>query len=185
MKSWKRLLAGGLLFAAVLGMLAGCAPKKAEKPQVTLTVKLPPLTVANANSDITDAYDLLVQAGQEFKAQYTDADVTVNVVKFAYTEEDAYITGCFDTENALDVLFEGYYNMAGYIHTGRVVPLDDIITDAMRNDIDSASWKMSQVNGKTYMLPYYSLQNTLCFNKQLFRQCGLDEYIGAEGEIQS
>ena len=65
MKSWKRLLAGGLLFAAVLGMLAGCAPKKAEKPQVTLTVKLPPLTVANANSDITDAYDLLVQAGQD------------------------------------------------------------------------------------------------------------------------
>lgn len=185
MKSWKRLLAGGLLFAAVLGMLAGCAPKKAEKPQVTLTVKLPPLTVANANSDITDAYDLLVQAGQEFKAQYTDADVTVNVVKFAYTEEDAYITGCFDTEDAVDVLFEGYFNMAGYIHTGRVVPLDDIITDAMRNDIDSASWKMSQVNGKTYMLPYYSLQNTLCFNKQLFRQCGLDEYIGAEGEIQS
>lgn len=63
--------------------------------------------------------------------------------------------------------------------------MDDIITDAMRSDIDDASWKMSQVNGKTYMLPYYSLQNTLCFNKKLFRQCGLDKYVGAEGEIQS
>lgn len=185
MKNWKRMLAGGLVFAMLLSTLAGCAPKEAEKPQVTLTVKLPPLTVKNADTDITDAYDLLVQAGQEFAAQYTDADVTVNVIKFEYTEEDDYITGCFDTKDAVDVLFEGYFNMAGYVHTGRVVPLDDIITDAMRADIDSASWEMSQVDGKTYMLPYYSLQNTLCFNKKLFRQCGLDEFIGTEGSIQS
>ena len=185
MKNWKQILAGGLILAAVFGTLAGCAPKEAEKPQVMLTVKLPPLTVANADTDITDAYDLLVQAGQEFAAQYADAAVTVNVIKFSYTEEDDYITGCFDAEDAVDVLFEGYFNMSGYIHTGRVVPLDDIITDAMRADIDSASWEMSQVNGKTYMLPYYSLQNTMCFNKELFRQCGLDNYIGAQGVIQS
>lgn len=185
MKKWRQMLTGGLLLAAALGVLAGCAPKEAEKPQVRLTVKLPPLTVANADTKITDAYDLLAQAGEEFAAQYTDADVTVDVIKFAYTEEDDYITGCFDTEDAADVLFEGYFNMAGYIHTGRVVPLDDIITDALRADIDDGLWEMSRVNGKTYMLPYYSLQNTLCFNKELFRECGLEEYIGAEGVIQS
>lgn len=185
MKNRKRTLAGGLILAAALIALAGCAPKKAENPQVTLTVKLPPLTVANADTTITDAYDLLVQAGQAFAAQYKDADITVNVIKFAYTEEDDYITGSFDTADATDVLLEGYFNMAGYIHTGRVVPLDDIITDTMRADVDSAFWEMSQVNGKTYMLPYYSLQNTLCFNKELFRQCGLDDYIGAKNEIQS
>ena len=185
MKNWKQMLAEVLILIASLGTLSGCMPKEAEKPQVTLTVKHPPLTVANAETDITDAYDLLVQAGKDFAAQYTDADVTVDVIKFAYTDEDDYITGCFDTEDAADILFEGYFNMSGYIHTGRVVPLDSIITDAMRSDIDGASWKMSQVNGKTYMLPYYSLQNTLCFNKKLFRQCGLEEYVGAEGVIQS
>ena len=185
MKHWTRMLAGGLLLAAALGALAGCAPKASEKPHVTLTVKLPPLTVANADTEITDAYELLVQAGEEFAAQYPDADVTVDVVKFAYTEEDDYITGCFDTADAADVLFEGYFNMAGYIHTGRVVPLDDIIPDALRGDIDDALWEMSRVDGKTYMLPYYSLQNTLCFNKELFRACGLEEYVGAEGAILS
>ena len=185
MKNWKQIFAGGLLCAATLCVLGGCASKKAEKPQVTLNIKVPPLTVASADSDITDIYDLMVKAGDEFSAQYGDADVTVNVVKFAYIDEDEYITGCFDTEDAVDVLFEGYFNMAGYIHTGRVAPLDDIITDEMRGDIDSASWTMSQVNGKTYMLPFYSLQNTMCYNKDLFRQCGLDEYIGAEGEIIS
>ena len=185
MKKWKQVLAGGLFLATALGTLAGCKTAEAEKPHVTLTVKVPPLTVANADTEITDVYDLLLQVGQEFAMQYTDANVTVNVIKFAYTEEDDYITGCFDTEDAADVLLEGYFNMAGYIHTGRVVPLDDIITDAMHSDIDTASWEMSQLNGKTYMLPYYSLQNTLCFNKELLRQCQLDEYIGAEGEIQS
>ncbi len=184
MKDKKRILTGGLLLAAVLSALTGCAAGN-QKPKVSLTVKVPPLTVSNTNTDITDAYDMLVQAGSDFAAQYPDADVTVNVVKFAYTEEDEYITGCFDTEDAADVLLEGYFNMAGYIHTGRVAPLDDIITDEMRKDVDDVIWEMSRVNGKTYMLPFYSLQNTLLYNKDLFRQYGLEEYIGPENEIQS
>lgn len=141
--------------------------------------------MANADTGIADSYEVLKKAGEEFAAQYKDYDVTVEVVKFGYTEEDEYIAGCFDTEDAVDILFEGYFNMAGYIHTGRVVPLDDIITEEMRADVDDMLWKMSQVDGKTYMLPYYSLQNTLIYNKNLFRQCGLEEYIGEDGTIQS
>lgn len=185
MKNWKRIIAGGAALVMLVGMLAGCTSQKAEKKQVTLTIKLPPLTVANADTDINDAYDVLEQAGRQFAAQYTDYDVTVKVIKFNYIEEDSFITGCFDSEDATDILFEGYFNMAGYIHTGRVVSLDDIITDEMRADVDNVLWKMSQVNGKTYMLPYYSLQNTLVFNKDMFRQCGLDAYIGEDGVIQS
>lgn len=185
MKCWQRILVGGIFLIMLLGALTGCADAKNEKRQITLIVKLPPLTVANADTGITDSYDVLLQTGEEFAARYEDCDVTVEVVKFNYTEEDDYITGCFDTENAVDVLFEGYFNMAGYIHTGRVVPLDDIITDEMRSDVDETLWKMSQVDGKTYMLPYYSLQNTLVYNKDLFRQCGLTQYIGADNTIQS
>ncbi|MCJ7855545.1 extracellular solute-binding protein [Lachnospiraceae bacterium NSJ-143] len=185
MKNWKRFITAGISFVMVLGILSGCAPEEAEKKQITLTIKLPPLTVSNHDTDIIDSYDMLMQAGKEFAAQCTDYDVTVNVVKFAYTEEENYITGCFDTDKAADILFEGYFNMAGYIHTGRVVPLDDIITDEVRADVDDSLWSMSRVNGKTYMLPYYSLQNTLIFNKDLFRQCGLTEYIGESNTIQS
>ncbi len=185
MKHLRRALALGITLVMLLGTLAGCSSSKAEKEQLTLRIKLPPLTVANADTSITDSYDVLTQAGEEFAAQYPDYDVTVEVVKFNYTEEDDYITGCFDTDNAVDVLFEGYFNMAGYIHTGRVVPLDDIVTDEMRSDVDDTLWKMSRMDGKTYMLPYYSLQNTLIYNKDLFRQCGLTEYIGEDGMIQS
>ena len=149
MKKWKQILAGGLILSSCWGVLSGCTAKEPEKEQTVLTIKVPPLTVANANTDLTDMYDVLIQAGKEFAAQYKGADVTVNVVKFDYVDEDKYITDCFDTENAADILFEGYFNMAGYIHTGRVVPLDDLITDDMKSDIDRASWEMSQINGKT------------------------------------
>ena len=71
MKKWKQLLAGALTLAIILGTQAGCASKAAEKPRVTLTIKVPPLTVANADTEITDAYDLLSQAGQEFCLLYT------------------------------------------------------------------------------------------------------------------
>lgn len=100
MRNWKRILASGIIFVILLSMLTGCSNKKIEKEQVTLNIKIPPLTVANADTDITDSYDMMVQAGNNFAEQYNDADVTVNVVKFAYTDEDDYITGCFDTENA-------------------------------------------------------------------------------------
>lgn len=181
---WKRMLTGGITLAMLLCVLIGCS-QKTEKKQITIKVKLPPLTVANADTDITDSYDLFNQVGKDFAAQYKDYDVKVEVVKFNYTEEDSYVTDCFDTKDAADILFEGYFNMAGYIHTGRVVPLDDIISDEIRNDINDTFWKMSQINGKTYMLPYYSLQNTLIYNKDLFRKYGLSEYIGKNQTIQS
>ena len=185
MKNWRRIVVGGILLVMLMGILTGCKTQEAEKRQITLKVKLPPLTVANADTGITDSYEVLNMAGEAFAAQYKDYDVTVEGVKFGYTEEDEYITGCFDTDDAADILLEGYFNMVGYIHTGRVVPLDDMITEEMRADVDDALWKMSQVDGKTYMLPYYSLQNTLIYNKDLFRQCGLAEYIGVDGVIQS
>ena len=112
MKKWKWIITGGICFVLLLGALTGCRGQEAEKQQITLRVKLPPLTVANADTGIADSYEVLKKAGEEFAAQYKDYDVTVEVVKFGYTEEDEYIAGCFDTEDAVDILFEGYFNMA-------------------------------------------------------------------------
>ena len=185
MKNWKRVFTGGISILMLLCVLIGCGAQDTDKKKVTLRIKLPPLTVANADTGISDPYELMNQAGKKFAAQYKDYDVTVEVVKFDYTKEDEYITDCFDTDDAADILFEGYFNMSGYIHTGRVVPLDDMITDNMRSDINDSLWKMSKVDGKTYMLPFYSLQNTMIYNKDLFRESGLTQYIGEDNTIQS
>ncbi|MCM1237325.1 MAG: extracellular solute-binding protein [Ruminococcus flavefaciens] len=178
-----------MMLAAVLcgSILAGCgAEEKAEeKKEITLCIKVPNLTLnAVSRPDIPDSGVFLEMAGEAFAAQYEKADVKVQVETFEYVDEVEAITGSFGTEDATDILYEGYFNMASYLHTGKVVPLDDIISDELRGDIDDASWAMSMTNGKTYMMPFLSMQNILIFNKKLFRDCGLDKYIADKVVIQ-
>jgi multiple sugar transport system substrate-binding protein len=85
----------------------------------------------------------------------------------------------------MDILYEDFFNMTAYVHTGRVVPLDDIITEEIRGDIDEEAWTISSVEGKTYMMPYLSRQNILIYNRDLMASCGLEAYCGEEMEIQN
>jgi multiple sugar transport system substrate-binding protein len=103
---------------------------------------------------------------------------------FDYTDEIEAVSGSWDTADAADVLYEDYFNMSSYVYSGRVVPLDDIITEDIRSDIEQSAWDMSEIDGKTYMMPYLSRQNVLMYNKALMEECGLSDFI-SEGEIQS
>ncbi|MCM1284897.1 MAG: extracellular solute-binding protein [Acetobacter sp.] len=164
--------------------LTGCVSE--EKQTVNLIIKVPGLSMNSvSNPEISYAKTFMQKAGEAFSAQYEKADVTFQIKEFEYVDELEAITGSFDTDDAADILYEGYFNMASYLHTGRVVPLDDIISDELRNDIDDASWKMSMVNGKTYMMPFLSMQNILIYNKEFFRDCGLDKYLTDKSTIQN
>lgn len=175
----KRLLG----VAALLGLgllLSGCA----EKEEVSITVKVPVLamdTVVDPSIDSADKF--LQKAAEAFEKQYEGA--TVHISTFEQTKEDEAVSDCFDTKEAADVLYEGYFNMATYIYTGRMVPLDDMISDTMKDDIDSNLWKMSQAEGRTYMIPFLSLQNTYVYNKELFREAGLEKYLTEQDGIQN
>ena len=183
MKMRRKIIAVALALACICGLLTGCG--KEAKREVTLIIKVPDLAMNSVSRpEIVASSDFLRLAGEEFAAQYEDADVKIRVDTFAYVDETKAITDSFDTENSVDLLYEGYFNMASYLHTGRVVPLDDIISDELRADIDDASWAMSMANGKTYMMPFLSMQNILIYNKELFQICGLDQYIPDEVMIQ-
>ncbi|MCM1272598.1 MAG: extracellular solute-binding protein [Clostridium sp.] len=169
-----------VLFSVIM---AGCGNKKET---VTINIKVPTLTMSTpADSDVTSALIFLEKVKEDFVEQYEDADVIINLTEFDLVKEDEAIKGCFDTDDAVDVLYEGYFNMATYIHTGRVVPLDDIISSDLRADINQSYWDMSSINGKTYMMPFLSLQNIMVYNKELMRNAGLDQYIGDDEEIQN
>ncbi|MCM1258477.1 MAG: extracellular solute-binding protein [Roseburia sp.] len=181
---------GRKIFATALALVLGCSLLtgcgKETKKEVTLIIKVPELAMNSvSNPDILDSTAFLQSAGEEFAAQYQDADVKIRVDTFAYVDEVKAVTDSFDTEEAPDLLYEGYFNMASYLHTGRVVPLDDIISDELRKDIDDASWAMSMSNGKTYMMPFLSMQNILIYNKELFQDCGLEKYLSDEVTIQN
>ncbi|MCM1064015.1 MAG: extracellular solute-binding protein [Eubacterium sp.] len=172
----KKMITAMLALTLCGGLLAGCGGK--EKENITLIIKVPNLVMNSVSRpEILDSGVFLQQAGEAFAAQYEEADVTFRVETFEYVDEVAAITGSFDTEDATDILYEGYFNMASYLHTGRVVPMDDIISDGLRDDIDNASWAMSMTDGRTYMMPFLSMQNILIYNKELFRDCGLEKYM--------
>lgn len=172
-----------LVIAALLGLellLSGCSGKE----NVTIMVKVPVLSMSTVvDPDITSADEFLQKAAEAFETQHKG--VTVHISTFEQTKEDEAITECFDTEAAADVLYEGYFNMATYMYTGRMIPLDDIISDEMRDDIDSSLWDMSRAAGKTYMIPFLSLQNTYVYNKELFREAGLEKYLTEQDIIQN
>ena len=160
--------------------------KENLKPKVVLNVKTPVIAMSSvADSEITDSYSFLKKAAEKFEETYEDAEVTVNLTQVEQTKVDDDIQECFDTPYAVDVFYREFFNMSTYIHSGRVVPLDDIITDSMRNDISESYWDLGSLNNKTYMIPYLGYQNTLCYNKKLFRDVGLDKYISNEDVIQN
>lgn len=183
----KRIAVGIVTSLLVPALLAGCAAEavEVEKETVTLVVKVPVMEMhCISNRDIDCVQAFMEKAAGAFTEQYEEADVQVDLQVFALADEQAAISACFDTEDAADILYEAYFNMASYIHTGRVVPLDDIITEELRSDIDDAMWQMSMVNGKTYMMPFLNMQNIMIYNKLLFEQCGLERYFSDSGEIQ-
>lgn len=182
----KRILGTVLAGILTMGLFAGCGGAGSAKPEVTLVLKTPVYSLDPLNGEGgTDVYGFLLKAGEAFAEQYEDARVTIKVVQFENNKEMDEVTGCYGTENAVDVLCSGFFNMSSYIYEGKAVPLDDIITDEIREDITDAYWVSGQVEGRTYMMPFLTSMNTLCYNKKLMRQAGLEKYISDRNEIQS
>ncbi len=178
--------------AAALGLaLGGCgndqsAQEAAKKPTVKLTVKGPSQEMNCASDPSVDSTRaFLEKAAQMFSDSYQETDVAVTVRMVALADEVEAITGSFDTADAPDVLYEAFFNMMGYIHTGRVVPLDDMVTDELRSDIHESAWSMGTVGDRLYMMPFLNMQNILIYRKEHFRSCGLDAYCNGGTRIQN
>lgn len=174
-----------LVFAAAataLPCLSGCAKSTVKE----ITIKVPRSSTINsvARPDITNAYTLMSLASEDFVKQY-GKDVKINVVEFEAGEETKAITNTFGTDDAVDILYDGFFNMSSFIHTGNAVPLDDVLPAEALADLNSTYVTNGKFNGKLYMLPYMASQNILIYNKEMLRQCGLDEYASAEKGVIS
>lgn len=168
------------LAACALATAPGCAnaPRRAH-----LVVKVPRTGHSVVfDEDITQVETVIQAMADDFAATYDARPVEVEVVVFEQNQYDAAVRGAFDTDKAADVLYGDYFNISTYIHSGRVVPLDEVATPDVRADVSDYLWEMSTVDGHVYMMPYLARQNVLAYNKELFRQAGLDDFI-AEGEI--
>lgn len=182
-KKLTKILCIMLSCMTVCTFASGCGIKGGKK-SVEINIKTPAITldVPFIDSNVQASAQFLRKAADEFSAQYADADVKINVIQYDNAAETAAIEDCFDTPDSTDVLFNDYFTMEAHIHTGRVVPLDGIITPEIRGDIPQVFFDRSTANGKTYMMPYLYRQNVLAYNKDIFRSAGLDGFI-ADGDI--
>ena len=183
----KKVTALILSTAMLVCLFAGCGVQKKESVEIFINV--PVLTCdCIANPELLDSSDIIKYAWDMFAAQYDKYEVSLrddSVYRFEQVDYQTNIPDTYGTANCPDLSFGGYFAMSGYIYDGYIIPLDDIITDEIRADFSDATWAQSKgSNGKTYLMPYYALQNILCYNKDLFAECGLDEYISDDDSIQ-
>ncbi|MCM1194852.1 MAG: ABC transporter substrate-binding protein [Firmicutes bacterium] len=167
-----------LLIFAVLPAatsLTGCGNASNAKE---IIIKVPNSCTINSltHPDIKNVKTLLTSASEEYTAQ-SNKNVKISVMEFNSGMEKEAITNTFGTDSAADVLFDGFFNMSSFIHTGNAVPLDDVLPQDAMSDLDSAYTSKGSFNNKMYMLPYTASQNIFIYNKNLLRSCGLDGYF--------
>ena len=182
------------VFCLSLFSLGACGKKDST---IRLIVKTPRIVMNlfNQNDEydkIETSADFLAQAGAAFEREYTKAKVEISVRMFREGEEQAYVTNAFGTEDATDVLYDDFFNMVSYAHSGNAIQLDGLLTDEARADLKPDYLEWGKISGQTYMLPFLGRQNILMYNLEIFKEYGLDRYLpqgvgqeGREFEIQN
>lgn len=164
--------------------LTGCTPPVEEEP-VSLLVKVPRTGhTVSFDESITSIDQVIYRLIDSFVQNYPGGPVDINVEVFEQIQYDNAIVEAFGTNEAPDMLYGDYFNMSTYIHTGAVIPLDDVVTPGIRESIYPYLWDLSTVEDRVYMMPYLARQNILSYNKELFRQAGLESFI-KDNEISS
>lgn len=180
-KKWSLNVAKIFALVSSLFVLCTCFSCGKSKKQITLVIKtgVSPLDPV-VDSGVTDAYTFLKKASAAFADHYNDAKVTVLLSQFESARRDKEVDGAFGTPLSPDVLFASQFNLGTYAHEGFLIPLDDILDNAIRDDLAPGSLDNCVIGGKIYMVPYVTQQNVLCFNKALFRNAGLERYCDTD-----
>ena len=127
-------IACALALALCTLCFAGCQQARTDDA-IHLTIKVPKTSHDVVFDDSISQIDQVIsKMGHRFQQDY-DRPVDINVQVFEQNQYDEAIPDAFDTQSAADILYGDYFNMSSYIHTGRVVPLDDVIEGAIQDDI--------------------------------------------------
>ena len=176
----------GILFALLTAsmIITACTAKEPEKEKVVLRIKTPPLSLPyDKDHPDTEAYDMLKIASENFKTQYDKYDVDFIIDKYQYVDEKKEVVDKIGTKDAADIIFAGSFNIPTYILKKQIIPLNDIVDDSLRKDIDEAIWSQCSYKGDIYTIPYFQLQNTLMVNKLIMEKAGLKDYIPKDGSV--
>lgn len=182
----KRVLCAFLTFAIIFSV-GGCKTEKSQSEKlspVTLNITTTPIGLGNIPGiGEAEAADLLEAAAERFSAQYEKCEVKFNFNRYNYIDEKEQLLDKVGTEEAADIFFAGSWNTSAWAEEGLLVPLDDMIDDKLRADINDTIWNQNTYEGHVYVMPYQQLQNTLAVNRAMMQAAGLDEFIPEQDSI--
>ncbi|TDK64105.1 extracellular solute-binding protein [Bacillus salipaludis] len=191
----KRFLATALTGVLALGALAGCANKETSKSDtgangkktVELSLMLTPQWkgVMDPTEKGADYDSFFKYAADKFSKQYKDYDVKVKVEVVAAEQRDELLNVKLNGGTPPDIFFENTFAMGDYAHRGALVPLNDIVDDAAKKDIDQKYWDSVTFGKDVYFYPFSHMPGTLAYNADMFKAAGLEKYLGGKDEIKT
>ncbi|MCH6265557.1 ABC transporter substrate-binding protein [Neobacillus citreus] len=191
----KRFLATALSGVLALSALAGCSDKESSKPAegskdkktVELSLMLTPQWkgVMDATEQGADYDSFFKYAAEKFSKQYKDYNVKVKVEVVASEQRDELLNVKLNGGTPPDIFFENTFAMGDYAHRGALVPLNDIVDDAAKKDIDKNYWDTVTFGKDIYFYPFSHMPGTFAYNADMLKAAGLEKYIGGENEIKT
>lgn len=162
----KRL--GTCLLVFVMAFAPIFAAGRAESPEEG------PVTIKVAN------YALLESGYEPFwkavKTGFEEAnpDITIEWVTAPYGEIVNQVVNMAGGGNKVDVIFGEIDWVPGLVDAGLAAPIEDILPEAFINDFYPDVLKSFEVEGTPYGIPLYVSPYVLYYNKDLFKQAGID-----------
>ncbi len=160
-----------LTMAMVMGMsaLTGCSSSADSKADGATSNGKTELKMWSKASGTDPALDAIITAFNESQDKYVVkyegyGDNYTNVVNMALSSGDA------------PDIFElgGNFSIPTLIEQNLIIPVDDVITEEMKDDVFSAVFDQQELYGNLYSIPTRVTAFRLLYNKDVFEASGLD-----------
>ncbi|MGE4584865.1 MAG: ABC transporter substrate-binding protein [Sphaerochaeta sp.] len=133
-----------------------------------------PVTIKVANYALLESgYEpFWKQVKTDFEA--ANPDITIEWVTAPYGEIVNQVVNMAGGGNKVDAIFGEIDWVPGLVDAGLAAPVRDILSPAFVDDFYPDVLKSFEVDGKPYGIPLYVSPYVLYYNKNLFKQAGLD-----------
>lgn len=178
------MIASTLLFSGCTSKTGEVKPNAEGKP-VTIRIWHTPQWkgVMSASETGADYDSFFKYAALEFTKKNPNIKVQVEVVPA--DQRNDKLSVAMQTKTLPDMFYEASFAMSQFVHSGVVLPLNDIIDDASQKDIPQAIWDSVTIENNIYWFPFSSAPGSLMYNADMFKKAGLDKYIGGQYDIAS
>ena len=186
----KKVLSTLLVVVAVGVLLTGCGKGKEEKNKEVakgesqeIEVWLTPQWkgIQDPSEEGADYDSFFKEAAKRYNEK--NPDVKVNVQVIPGEQRSDKLSVAIQTKTLPDVFFDSSFALSEYAHMGVLAPLDDIVDEESKKDIAPAIWDNVTINDNVYFYPFGHNPGTLAYNADMFKEAGLDKYVGGEHDI--